>query len=83
MAKPGVKPKPKIFTVVIEPDGKIIEQKKEFYFHAYLAKDFRPREHLASDSTYTGLRKKVLDVLNIGLSPKDKINNDQLQFKIY
>jgi len=81
--KPGVKPKPKIFTVVIEPDFQAMERKKEFYFQAYLCKDFRPREHLASDNTYLGLRQKVLDVLNTDKLPRDRINNNQLQFKIY
>lgn len=83
MPKPGPKVKPKIYTVVIEPDLVMMVRKNHFYFHGYLCKDFKPREHLASDCTYVGLRQKILDVLNIGLSPRDRINNDQLLFKIY
>lgn len=81
--KPGPKVKPKIYSIILEPDLKAMERKKEFYFNAYLAKDFKPREHLASDSTYLGLQKKVLDILNTDAQPKDRVNPTQLQFKIY
>ena len=81
--KPGVKAKPPVYTVVLEPDFKLMERNKEFFFNAYLAKDFRPREHIAGDSSYINLRSKVLNFLNIDKQPKDRIRNEQIQFKIF
>lgn len=81
--KPGPKIKPQVYTIILEPDAAATIRKNAFWFESYLAQDFRNRVHIAGGSDFTQLKHKVLDYLNTGKLPKDRVNPEQLLFKIY